>query len=251
MAKSNPLKKCRRCGEHKPKNIFVDISGNLNPRGAYCSDCHLIRVEEWKQAAIEERESKLRKLRIIYGEWWRHYCLPKEFADEIYNERDFCPYCGDKLPPQYIGADASTSLFRGRAHLDHMDPLNKGGEDSIRNVVYVCDNCNYKKGKRTFIDWLQTLKPKYRAISREIYETKHGHPPESFEQGEPNGRCDGSSFELCMDEEDLRELYPTPIVNGPPVNKSITITASFSIDDNGNIKVDTKVTNSKGDERTH
>jgi hypothetical protein len=218
------------------------MSGDLNPRGGYCSDCHLIRVEEWKQAVIEERDSKFRKLKIIYGEWWRHYCLPREFAGDIYDERDFCPYCGDKLPPQYIDADSSTNPFRGRAQLDHMDPLNIGGEDSIRNVVYVCDKCNYKKGKRAFLNWLQVLKPKYRTISQEIYETKHGHSPEAFEPGVPNGRCDGVAYELCMTEEDLREQFPTPQANGPPTNHSITITASLSIDDDGNIKVDTKIT---------
>ncbi len=197
-----------------------------------------------------EKESKLRKLKIIYGEWWQHYCLPQEFAYDIYVERDFCPYCGSKLPPQYVGADSSTLPFRGRAQLDHMDPLHLGGEDSIRNVVYVCDTCNYKKGRSSFLDWLKVLKPKYRELGREIYEVKHGHPPESFEPGEPNERCDGLSAELCMDEEDLRNLYPKPIVDGPPKDHCITITLSVSVDDVGNLKFDTETTDNKGVERT-
>lgn len=242
MKKAKSLKKCRECGESKPTERFVDASGVFNPRGWYCSDCYLIRVEKWKQAAIEERQSKLRKLKIIYGEWWQHYCLPREFASDIYNERDFCPYCGDKLPPEYLGEDPTKKPFRDRAHLDHMDPLNMGGEDSIRNVVYVCDKCNYRKGRQAFLNWLQTLKPKYRAISREIYENKHGHPPEAFKPGDPNERCDGVAGELCLSEEDLREMYPVPSVNGPPTNLSITITVSLSLDDDGNIKVNTNIT---------
>lgn len=240
MKNTNPLRKCRRCGERKPKDVFVDRSGDLNPKGGYCGDCHIVRVKEWKLAAKEGKESKLRKLKIIYGKWWRHYCLPQEFADDMYDERDFCPYCGNKLPPQYVGADPSIAPFRGRAQLDHMDPLHIGGEDSIRNVVYVCDKCNYRKGKRSFLDWLGVLEPKCQALCRDIYEAKHGHPPESFVPGEPSERCDGIAAELCMGEEDLREMYPNPIVDGPPTNHSMTITLSVSIDGDSNIACDTE-----------
>mgnify|MGYP001616935991 CR=1 FL=1 len=215
--------------------MFVDVSGVPNPKGGYCIDCHTIRVKEWEQEAREEKESKLRKLKIIYGEWWKHYCLPQEFSDDLYAERESCPYCGAKLPPQYLGDHPTLGSFRGRAHLDHMDPLQLGGEDSIRNVVYACDDCNYKKGKCSFIDWLKILSPEQREISRAIYEEKHGHPPESFLPGEPNERCDGISAELCLDEEELKEMYPEPIVDGPPNNKSIVLSLEF--DDEGNIVI--------------
>ena len=226
----------------KLKSQFVDTYGVTNHRGWYCADCHAIRVEEWKKRAKAEKEAKLRKLKIIYGEWWRHYCLPREFADDIYNEREFCLYCGTKLPPMYLGADSELGTFRGRAHLDHMDPLEIGGEDSIRNVVYVCDDCNYKKGKRPFVEWLALLDPKYQKLSREVYAEKHGCPPEDFEPGEPTLRCDGVYGELDLSEEGLREIYPKPIVDGPPQAFRITIGVSIEKGEDGKLIIKPKIT---------
>jgi len=229
MSNISKTKKCRRCGEIKLKDLFVDVSGIKNPRGGYCLECHLIRDKELKEKAKEENKSKLRKLKIIYGKWWRHYCLPLEFSDDLYSERDYCPYCGNQLPPHYLGNHPELGTFRGRAHLDHMDPLELGGEDSIRNVVYVCDKCNYKKGKQPFTKWIKKLNPKYSEISRKIYESKHGHAPENFVSGDPNERCDGIAGELCIDEDELRKMYPAPMVSGPPENTSFSITMSVSI----------------------
>lgn len=234
MPNSNKVKKCRRCGALKSKDCFVDISGVPNPRGANCADCHLIRNKELEYALKEAKEAKLRKLKILYGEWWRHYCLPQQFDEDIYSERNFCPYCGNKLPPNHLGGP-----IRDCAQLDHMDPLHLGGEDSIRNVVYVCDKCNYKKSKLPFLEWLKILTPKQRAISRGIYVQKHGHPPEDFVLGLPRERSSGIYFELCLDEEELRAMHPKPIVDGPPGHVSTRLT--ISIDDNGNFIVNSKI----------
>ena len=237
----NKLKKCRRCGVLKSKDSFVDILGTPNPKGAYCADCHLIRLTEWEEKAKEEKESKIRKLKIIYGEWWRNYCLPHDFDRDIYYERDYCPYCGHKLPPYDLRDNPVPGSFHGHAHLDHMDPLQLGGEDSIRNVVYVCDDCNYKKGNRSFLEWMKKLTPNQREISREIYEAKHGHPPESFVPGLPNERSDGVSAELYFDEEELRNMYPKPIVDGPPKSGPASIRLVLDIDDEGNFVIKTEV----------
>ena len=148
--------------------------------------------------------------------------MPEDFADEIYSERNFCPYCGDALPPVYIGNHEAQGPFRGRAHLDHMDPLYYGGEDSIRNVIYVCDECNYQKGRHLFLDWLSLINPEQRKISRKIYTIKHGSQPEQFTPGPQIKRCAGISHVICLDEEELIDIYPSPIVSGPPsINPSM------------------------------
>jgi 5-methylcytosine-specific restriction endonuclease McrA len=181
-----------------------------------------------KQAREEYKDSIIRKLKIIYGEWWKYYCSPQEIRDVLYDERECCPYCGDKLPSQYVRDNPEFDLEISAAHIDHMDPLTAGGEDSIRNAVYVCMNCNLLKGKRLFVDWLQMLNPKQREISRKIYEEKHGCPPESFIPGEPNSRSTGVSYELCFSEEELKKQYPKPKVDGPPVKAAVSIVLSSS-----------------------
>lgn len=43
-----------------------------------------------------------------------------------------CPYCGD-------------GLSENDAHADHIYPVSKGGQSTIRNMVFVCTKCNLKK----------------------------------------------------------------------------------------------------------
>lgn len=229
MGTTQRQKKCRRCQLAKSVGDFVDANGVANERGVYCHDCYWLREEEFKKDIALEQEAVKRKLQIVYGAWWPHYCLPTTFAAELFEERDFCPYCLSKLPPHYIPAKEAPNTIAGRAHLDHMDPLDLGGEDSIRNVVYVCDGCNGRKGRRGFLEWLGTLSPEAARVSREIYQAKHSHPPEEFVPGQPTERCDGVEALVCLDEDDLREMFPQPMVNGPPSNQPETITVSVKI----------------------
>ncbi len=157
-------KTCRRCKQTLPTAVFVDTSGATNPRGHYCSDCHQVRVEEWHQAALKEEELYVRKLKIVYGDHWQHYAGPEDFYTSLKDERDFCPYCGttysDVIPEKFN---------QNPVHLDHMDPLQRGGEHSIRNTVLCCGPCNIRKGKRPFSKWVSTLQPEFQTLSLEIY----------------------------------------------------------------------------------
>ena len=105
----------------------------------------------------------------------------------------------------------------------------------------MCD-CNYKKGKRSFVGWLALLDSKYQKLSREVYVEKHGCPPEDFEPGEPTPRCDGVYGELDLSEERLREIYPKPIVDGPPQSFRITIGVSIEKGDDGKLIIKPKMT---------
>jgi hypothetical protein len=109
-----------------------------------------------------------------------------------------------------------------------MDPLSKGGEDSIRNAVYVCEACNRKKRGMLFVNWLQTLEPEYRKLAHDIYRDKHEHEPEEFRQGPPSARDAGGWVELDLNEDELRELYPKPVVDGPPCNQNVIAEISVS-----------------------
>jgi hypothetical protein len=97
-----------------------------------------------------------------------------------------------------------------------MDPLSKGGEDSIRNAVYVCAQCNMAKGSRLFIEWLGKIPVEQREKARQVYMAKHGNPPEDFRKARKNVRLTLPRIELQFSEAVLRRLYPKPIVSGPP-----------------------------------
>ncbi|MBL8517575.1 MAG: HNH endonuclease [Betaproteobacteria bacterium] len=167
-------------------------------------------------ARLLDEQAKARKMEIIFGVWWRHYAVPYEFAHTLYAERSSCPYCGGALGPFYLPAEGSQPSFIGRAQIDHMDPLSLGGEESIRNAVYVCDACNMAKGRRMFTAWLDRLNDPHKSFARQLYVAKHGHEPEAFQRARKQSRLTLPRRELLFDESVLRQLFPTPIVSGPP-----------------------------------
>ena len=39
------------------------------------------------------------------------------------------------------------------AHLDHVQPLSRGGDDIEANIVPACEHCNLSKGAKTLAEW--------------------------------------------------------------------------------------------------
>jgi 5-methylcytosine-specific restriction endonuclease McrA len=44
-------------------------------------------------------------------------------------------------------------------HLDHVEPLSKGGADVESNIVPACAPCNLSKGAKTLAEWSLTFGP--------------------------------------------------------------------------------------------
>jgi len=211
---------CPHCKKTLPYQDFVTTCGTQSNSGRYCQSCHLEREEKEKQERLREKEELIEKLQIVYGQYWKHYAAPEDFWDSLQQERDFCPYCRTKF------IDVKPCKFNDTSmHLDHMDPLDKGGEHSIRNTVNCCGPCNIKKGRLPFKKWLEKLEPESQKVAREIYTEKHGHPPEDFIEGCNWGKGSRDT-ELVSFRSlgDIKSSYPMPIVDGPPSNQPIVIT---------------------------
>lgn len=167
---------------------------------------------------LASEAAKARKLEIIFGVWWRHYAVPYEFPATLFVERTACPYCGGPLG-KLLAVTQEAEKDGKTAHLDHMDPLSRGGEDSIRNTIYVCCDCNLAKGRQLFCDWLGKLSPAFQESAQRLYTERHGHAPDAFEPGYKQVRLTLPRIELSLDEAVLRKLFPKPIISGPPARK--------------------------------
>lgn len=44
-------------------------------------------------------------------------------------------------------------------HLDHVNPISRGGRDVPSNVVPACAPCNYAKGAKSLAEWAETFRP--------------------------------------------------------------------------------------------
>lgn len=161
---------------------------------------------------LKREQATISKLQVLFGHWWPYYAPPYLLRWTLFTERKHCPYCGGTLgSPE--GDEAGNLDY---AHLDHMDPLSRGGDESVRNAVYVCAACNIAKGKRLFVEWLQRLPDANQAAARAVYLEKHEHAPEEFVPGPRQPRLLLNRPELDLDEGVLRRLFPKPIVSGPP-----------------------------------
>lgn len=116
---------------------------------------------------LTEETAKIRKFQIVYGRWWPHYVAPYELRWTLFSERGSCPYCSGVLvqPQQAVLLELGTTALLA-PHIDHMDPLARGGEESVRNAVYACASCN-PKGSRLFVEWLRML-PNQASAGRSI-----------------------------------------------------------------------------------
>lgn len=66
--------------------------------------------------------------------------MSKKLRFEVFKRDGFkCQYCGCSSPDVIL-------------HVDHIDPVSKGGEDDIMNLVTACVDCNLGKSDRTLDD---------------------------------------------------------------------------------------------------
>mgnify|MGYP003576126237 FL=1 len=158
------------------------------------------------QTKLAEEAAKIRKFKILYGQWWTHYAVPYELRWTLYAERAECPYSSGRLEQPLD--DEGHEPAAPPPHIDHMDPLSRGGEESIRNAIYACASCNFAKGSRLFVDCLKTSPPANQAIAKTLYTTMHGHLPEAFRPGPRMLRLVLPRAELGFDESVLLQLFP-------------------------------------------
>ena len=49
-------------------------------------------------------------------------------------------------------------LTQKDAHADHIYPVTRGGQSTERNMIFVCQSCNLKKGDKTLNAFIRTAK---------------------------------------------------------------------------------------------
>ena len=193
-------KLCKGCNRIKKKSKFIATCGQPNPRAKYCGECFNRRKEEARIEILDREAKYLEWCKKEYGEEYLAYVIPSNMNYILFFERDFCPYCGNQLRPKGDRAIFSEDI-KTHSNLEHMDPLCSGGEDTLRNTIYICAFCNQRKGEKPFLEWLKTLKPEYQDFARKIYIEKHGHKPEDFVAGPPTDRVSNTGVWYMYPDE--------------------------------------------------
>lgn len=163
------LKKCTKCGVFKSLEEYR-FRKTSSWDGLYqiCKDCEKKRSNEHYQTIkghhteksrewyIENREGKLRKNR----EWrrnnpdashaiWHRYKSRKAGVGGSFTSEEWKTLC------DYYSPDGSCLCCgkKGVLHKDHVVPIARGGENTIRNIQPLCRSCNSKKGDERLTDY--------------------------------------------------------------------------------------------------
>ena len=156
-----PTKTCKRCGDDRPKEDFVSQFGFANPRGQLCRNC-------WEAKQRDE-------------------------VRELMDGREACLYCGTVIPRPRDYNESGT-VTKTHVHMDHMDPVSRGGydpfaydveigdfsENTKRNIAFCCSVCNLRKSDMLYVQWLKVIPPENRELAREVYRNRNGFEPEHF-----------------------------------------------------------------------
>lgn len=72
----------------------------------------------------------------------------------------------------YCGIPTATTV-------DHLTPVEQGGDDSFNNLVSACANCNYSKGNRTEEQYIKARNKKHRSkmINKTQFFAEQKTPP--------------------------------------------------------------------------
>jgi 5-methylcytosine-specific restriction endonuclease McrA len=70
-----------------------------------------------------------------------------------------CAYCGGRLL---------------RKQTDHMIPLTLGGAHSMRNIVIVCPDCNARKARLSYEEWVDRVEPQHRERVLALWRERYG-----------------------------------------------------------------------------
>jgi 5-methylcytosine-specific restriction endonuclease McrA len=83
--------------------------------------------------------------------------LLSTFGDVLAEQQNgwTCHYCGIAI---HRFPRSQPKPRPQQATVDHMHPLSKGGENSLRNMVLACKECNTRKADMLYIDFLKLLR---------------------------------------------------------------------------------------------
>lgn len=177
---------CTKCGETRTLSEFPRSGQYPDGRTRYRSDCKpcsnarqlerkrtdpalLMRVrnsqrnyaQRWRAENPEEARRKRRISDTRYLEQMRTE-RPEQYRDRWTRDSNVrrarklgaprAPYSRSEIFARWDGQCCYCNA--PAEHLDHVNPLSRGGADAAHNLVPACAPCNLSKGAKTLAEWV-------------------------------------------------------------------------------------------------
>ena len=137
---------CPDCGRDLPRAAFQRNATRVDCLNAQCRDCDSRRTSDWARKNPEKARAQNRRRRARKRE---NGVVPYDEADVWAAYNHACIACGS--PGE---------------HVDHFQPIAKGGADALVNVVILCEACNLSKGARDPIEFLASRGIRFNRVIR-------------------------------------------------------------------------------------
>ena len=143
-------KECVKCGEIKPKSEFFKAKGKTDGYDNRCKECEKLRLrrERDMQPKVHRtpEEIKIRKKLQKHKRRFREQqgkIKPNEIRELKIKQNNRCYWCSTSIAKTY--------------QIDHYEPLSKGGEHLIENIVLACPRCNMSKHDKDPLEFANKL----------------------------------------------------------------------------------------------
>lgn len=122
-------------------------------------------TEEQKQA-LQDLAVALRRVQSLLGPLFPQPELRARRKTDLWSidtrgmyekQQGLCYYCGAKLFPYGIWPKSAKVDGARRYHIEHAQPVSRGGTDAPDNLRVACEECNRHKGMLTEAEFLAVL----------------------------------------------------------------------------------------------
>lgn len=142
-------RKCSDCHTWKSFSLFHVSNRDKWGVGSICKEClNNRRINNYQKYKEEGNESywrtRVRRINdLCKGRWETKGQLDFKVVKESFDNK--CHYCGDEITHQ-------------EAHVDHIEPLSKGGDNTHENTTFACKTCNMMKYNLNPVDFASHMK---------------------------------------------------------------------------------------------
>lgn len=142
---------CIDCEDYRPFREFYNDVRSSDGKGSICKSCfNKRRADNYRKhkeiGGIRYWNDRARSInaRLKHKFQCQGQLTGEQLQEKYYKQSKKCFYCGVPLEP-------------GDCHVDHINPISRGGENIIKNSVITCRVCNLMKNDQTLPEFRKRI----------------------------------------------------------------------------------------------
>lgn len=159
------MKTCNKCKTEKPLAEFSKDKSRKDGLQSKCRGCNREYHREWYQDNRERRREYHREYHRVNRErklgYIREWKQDNREKDRTYQATRRARKQGNLTPTDLQQSTEYRKMLEGTPchycgttegpfHIDHKQPLSRGGDDHWSNLVQACESCNLSKHNKTY-----------------------------------------------------------------------------------------------------